>query len=293
VGTREEEDVTEIIEGLSFEEYERLEGLRASDLKLLRRSPAHWVAARKTRRDSPDLEFGRAFHAAMEDPKTFRDRIVVEPEFSGRTKDGKESTRSAEAREKREAWLADLRPGTTVLKAEDARNLTGMIEACQRHKLVSRLFESGRRELTIQVSDPETGLVLKCRPDFISDGGFVVDLKSTRDASHGFFTREIFSDRGSDSRYYVLQASHYAHCCRLTKRFRSDHFVFVAVEKTEPWGVRIYSLDEAALEVGERERSRVTRLYAECLRKNEWPCYDEHAEQVVIPQWVRYVEDGE
>lgn len=274
-------------QGLTYEQYDAEPGLRSSDLKLIKRSPAHWVEARRNPSPPTDaLRFGQVFHMAIEHGKDFIARYKVEPEFTGRTKDGRESTRSAEALAKKEAWYADLPKDAVVVKREWLEPLQGMINAALGHRLVGNLLKNGVRETSLWVEDPETGVVLKCRPDFISEEGFVVDVKTTRDASPGFFKRQIFSDRNEGDPFYVLQAAHYAHCLRAAGIGRGESFVFIAIEKEAPYGIMVYPLDVGCLAPGEQWRSELTGRYAECRRTDTWPAYPEQAYPLVPPQYV-------
>jgi len=269
--------------GLSFEEYEKLEGLRASGLKLLHRSPAHFKS--HAERETPALRFGRLFHLAMQNGERFMDLLRVEPDFVGFTRDGKESSRSKEAKEKKEQWKKDLPKECIVMTHAEADTLIGMVRAVQAHRLLKNLIKNGVRETSLQVDDPETGLKLKCRPDFISETGYCVDFKTTIDARPRQFIRHIFDEHGY---FYILSAAHYAHCGKVSGAYRSDRFFFVAIEKEPPHGITVFPMDSGCLDVGESHRGPLTKLYAKCLREDDWPCYPVKAVPVEIPGWVQY-----
>ena len=284
-------EFNKLIHGLSYEDYAAQPGLRASHLKKMRRSPAHFKASMaEEKKPSAALEFGKKFHFAIENPEKFRDLMVIEPEFVGKTKDGRDSTRSAEAKEKKAIWYSDLRPDQIVVTAEESFNLTGMLNSVTKHKLVGKLIRTGVRETSLWTKDPETDLDLQCRFDFISEYGHPVDFKTTMDASKGSFTWDIFSDKFESSPFYILAAAHYAHIARVSKQVNGESFYLVAVEKEPPWGVVVYPLDLGALDVGERHRARLTRQYAQCVKTGEWPCYEERAVPTEIPQWVKWDE---
>jgi hypothetical protein len=279
-------------QGLSYEQYAEAPGIRASDLKLVRRSPAHWLAAQSTKdKPSEAKEFGRIFHKAMEAPQKFLDLVIVEPIFIGKTKDGRDSERSAEAKMKKEEWKSSLSPDRIVLSKADADTLTGMLTACLRHKIIGNMFREGVRETSLWVTDDVTGEVIKCRPDFINSRSHVCDIKTTRNASRNFFLREIFSCNYFSDRFYALQAAHYVHCARIAKVCRDDAFIFVAIEKEPPYGIMIHPLDRGGIEVGERARSILTSKLVECRKNNAWPCYPETVTPVEIPQWVQWFEE--
>lgn len=271
-------DKGKLIPGLSYLEYAAVPGLRASDLKLLKRSPAHWQAAKNAPKKKTDaLAFGTLFHTAIEHPERFLELYAVEPDVDLRTKIGKQEL---------EEFKDKCKDDAIIVPYDWADDLVGMLRSCMNHKLLKNLLKDGVRETSLFVDDTETGELLQCRPDFISAKGFLVDIKTTRDASQSFFLNEIFSSRFSGSPFYGLQAAHYAHCARMSQVCNGDSFIFVAIEKEPPYGIMIYPMDEGCLGPGEQWRSDLTKLYAECRKTQQWPCYPERAVQVFPPEWV-------
>lgn len=260
--------------GLPYEIYAATEGLRSSDLKLLKISPAHYCE-RQEQKASEAMEFGSLFHKAIENPVAFRDHMKVEPEGDKRTREVKDAiTRFRE----------DLRSTDIVVKAKWVDPLLGMLQRIQQHPLASSMLRSGVSETSLRTGDDETGVILKCRPDFITAEGFMLDLKTTRDASEGGFTKSIYGNRRGDL-WYGIQAGHYSHCARISKVCRGDAFVFIAVESEPPFGVNVFTLGEQALAPCEQWRSKLTKQFFECSRDNKWPCYSESAVNVVAPEW--------
>jgi len=268
--------------GLSYESYAFEEGLRSSDLKLLKKSPAHFKAA--TRKVSPAMNLGKAVHGFLEQGPSFMDKYLVEPIFVGKTKDGRDSTQSKEARDKKKEWYASLSPEITVLDSDQHEQLIGILDSIGKHEFLKKMLKGGTRESSLWVKDPETDLILKCRPDFIAAEGYMVDFKTTRDARRHFFSGEIFNAYNDQRPFYILQAAHYAYCAKLAGLSRPDSFTFVAIESSKPFGIKIYPMDHACIEAGNKWREPLTKLYKECLVKNEWPCYKQEAEEIQIPE---------
>jgi len=286
-------ELNTLIPGLTYEQYAAEPGLRASHLKLFMRSPAHWKAAQSNPEPPSDaLKFGQLFHMAVERGKEFMDRYFVEPEFIGKTKDGRDSTRSAEAKQMRAEWYQDLPKDAVVVKREWVEPLKGMIKSCLEHHLVSNLIRDGVRETSLWVKDPETGLTLQCRPDFISSEGYMVDFKTTRNAHPNFFRGQIFSNRNESDPFYCLSAAHYTHCARVAGLRKSESFIIVAIEKEPPYGIIVYPLDIGCLGPGEQWREKLTKKYAECINQDKWPSYPEQAYPLTPPDWVS-LPDGE
>lgn len=282
---------SELVHRLSYQEYASAPGLRSGWLQEIRKSPAHLKESITNPKPATEaLILGQMIHTALEDPERFLTSAVVEPIFTGKTKDGRDSTRSAEAGKKRDEWRASVPETAIVVTQEEHDMIQGIIEKLTMHRLCRNLLRSGVRESSVWVKDPETGLVLKCRLDFIHDHGFLVDYKSTMNAAAWSFSSEIFSER---KRFYILNLAHYVHCLRVAGIGRKDEATIIAIEKPRPHGINVFPLDQGMLDMGERWRASLTRRYAECLEKDVWPCYDEAAVQVTIPNYARYPEDEE
>lgn len=270
-------------QGLTYEEYDAQEGLRASTLKLMMRSPAHYKFQEK--KESKAFDFGKVVHGFLEEGFAFANKFAVEPVFQGYTKKGELTTslNCKEVKEKRDEWYSKLN-GVTVVSQEDYDNIVGVLNAVGNHSKLKEFLRDGMREATGWVKDPVTGLTLKFRPDFISREGYIIDFKTTIDASKDYFERQILS-RGRGSQFYILQAAHYAYCAKLLGLGKSNFFMWIALEKSKPFGIGIYTAEELEMEYGHLYRHRLTAQYAECLAKNEWPCYSENAQRIELSKY--------
>jgi hypothetical protein len=283
-------EVGKLITGITYEQYHNFglqkKALRSSHLKDLKQSPAHFKYALNNHREETEaLRQGKLIHSAFENPEKFMDSYVVEPIFEGRTQKGELTTSSncKEVKEKRAEWLSNQKKEVIILSEKDSEMIVGMINAVSKHKLASRLLKQGIREVSGFVEDPDTGVILQYRPDFIHEFGYIIDIKSTRNASVSSFTHDIFSDRGL---WYLIQACHYAYCAKLMGHAKHNSFTFIAVEKTPPYGLNVISLSEHHLDSGEGWRRKLTKLYADCLKSGVWPGYEEKAINPEIPQYV-------
>ena len=87
----------------------------------------------------------------------------------------------------------------------------------------------------------------KCRPDWISDdGSIVVDVKTTTDASHKGFQKSI-ANWG-----YYLQLGWYLRGLRKLG-LPVKEFIFIAIEKTPPFCVGVYSADQNMIDFAMKE----------------------------------------
>ena len=126
------------------------------------------------------------------------------------------------------------------------------------------------------------GCPAKCRFDIVAERGFVVDLKTTQDASQ--FERSVVKwGYHRQAALYQMGAAAVGVECKA--------FIFVVVETAAPYGIRVVTLDSDALIQGEREVHRAAKLYRECMETGEWPGYSSDLQTVSLPLWALDQED--
>jgi hypothetical protein len=59
------------------------------------------------------------------------------------------------------------------------------------------------------------------------------------------------------------------------------------MEKSPPYAVNVFLLDEAMLDQGRREYLGDLAIYRECLELDVWPAYEEKVQALVLPVWAQ------
>jgi len=80
--------------------------------------------------------------------------------------------------------------------------------------------------------------------------------------------------------HYQLQAAHYL-AGTLAKRF-----IFVAVEKTYPFGIGVYELDAEALVHGSIARHNALQRIQDSRAVGEWSGYTDGIQTLQLPGWA-------
>lgn len=241
--------------------------LGSSRLRELLKSPAHFKA--NTRRETEALALGSLVHTLVLEPETFPDRYVVVPKIDGRTKEGK-AQRAALADDPRIAVDGEI-------MAEASACATSIMA----HRVYQHIRDA-QTEHTVFWTDEETGIECKARFDVL--GPLLVDLKTTRDASPKGFQRAIATYG------YHIQAAHYM-AGAIANGMEPRGFLFACVETSPPYLPAGYLMGNPTLEQGERERREALLTYAQCLREDRWPGYnDDRIEVIDLPQWAWKVE---
>lgn len=267
---------TGIYEGISNDAYHGGAGISKSGLDVLARSPLHYWSKyldpkRERREPTPAMVLGTAIHTAVLEPGEFAKRHHVAPVVDRRTKDGKAMWE--------EALAGAAAAGADLITASDFATCQAISEQVRKHPTARKVFEVGQAELSCFWTDAETGVLCKCRPDWLGMP-LVVDLKSTEDASPEGFAKSAWNYR------YWVQAAWYVDGIEQATGQRPDAFVFAAFEKSAPYASAFYFADDAMIQMGRAEYRRILRLYADCLAADSWPGYTTDVTPLAIPAWA-------
>lgn len=124
-----------------------------------------------------------------------------------------------------------------------------MMETAQMNEdFTTYMSTKGDSEVSMFAECPETGLMLKCRFDRLSQSlPYPLDVKSCRDASERGFSNAVGQFK------YHIQAAFYLYVLKLATGFESNNFAFFAIENTAPYRNCMYYIGEESLELGRRE----------------------------------------
>ena len=260
---------------MTEQEYNKAPGIRRSMLWEIRRSPAHLKWRMENPPEAtPALIFGQALHAAVLTPEDYGRQFAVMPNADRRTKAG------------REAWdaAAAVAQGRTQIAFDWAEQIAGMVQAVRGNPMAARRLD-GPHETSYFWADTLTGEACKCRTDAETDVGnmhLIVDLKSCQDASTDAFMRDALNYG------YDVQAAMYTDGYKAVTGQEAS-FVFIAVEKNQPYAVNILQADTLFMQHGQDRYRHLLGLYHECRQRNQWPGYtgfDGDIASLGLPAWL-------
>lgn len=267
-----------IYHDISNEDYHGGPGLSKSGLDKIAKSPAHYFAAyldpnRPPRPDpTPAMLTGTLAHCAILEPGEFDKRFHVGPDVP---------TKAAKAWKDFEATLP---PGVIGIKPEQHALAFAQREAVMRLPDVAEAFTTGFAEASVYWVDESTGVLCKCRPDWVYDCGdagvVIFDVKTTQDASPDEFRRSVAKWS------YHKQAAWYSDGFKLATGRDVLAFVFVAVENEWPHFCSALMLDDEAMAEGRRACRSDLDLFASCTRAGKWPGYSSAIETISLPAWA-------
>lgn len=194
----------------------------------------------------------------------------------------------------RSRWRAE-NEGYIVLSVDTYEQLLGMRDSIMAHPAASALLKgSGVAEASVYWTDPATGELCRCRPDWWRADGVIVDLKSTEDASPEGFAKSLVNYRYHVQAPWYLAGTQAAWdaghtikpgCDASDFHARPHTFAFIAVEKRAPYAVAVYVLDSESHEIGSRLMRADLDMLAQCRATGIWPGYGDKLQQLGVPQY--------
>ena len=253
---------------MTEQEYNQHEGIRRSDLWKIRESPEKYLwSIGHPEPPTPALVFGAMVHKMLLEPLSFSNEYAVAPNVNRRTKDGKE------------AWqrFSEENAGKTIVSTADFDQADDMVNAVMSHPIAQKLL-GGKAEMPIFWTDEDTGELIKCRLDMLTelDGNpVVVDYKTAGNAQTDVFDRKIF-DLG-----YHVQAYMYTeaamHELNLTER---PDFIFIVQEKKPPYSVNVIRVSEEVMTHGMDTFRELIGILHQCLETGYFPGYNGPMDEV-------------
>ena len=244
-------------------EYFASEGLNASALKEFAKSPAHYQAYinQETRKESDAFRIGSQAHKYILEEK----ELNIKPACDRRKKEGKEIFAQ---------FQASLDYSTDYVDDSEMEAIQKMKSNIAAHPVAKDIIYPLWAERAAFVTCPNTGLHLKCKYDCLPDtGNIIYDLKTSEDASPEQFRWSIKKFK------YDLQACHYLYIAQLLG-LDMQHFVFVVVEKSVPYGVSTIAISSESLHYAQQKYYNLLEKFAACQERNDFTeCYS----QEIIP----------
>jgi exodeoxyribonuclease VIII len=179
---------------------------------------------------------------------------MVPKTWDSRTKEGKIKDREYDGR---------------TVSRDDFQTVFECLSALQRHPIAGPLISEALTNNDTEVS--AFGKATKARFDGLASG-YVIDLKTTSDASPERFARSCVTFG------YNAQAAHYLDVARevgvRAGGLHVERFVLIAVETQAPYSVACYTLSRDFLDSGRIQNFLALQKIEEARRTNIWPGYD-------------------
>ena len=245
--------------------YRQADGLANSDAQMIEKNPGDLVWSKIAPRNgakSKTTDIGTALHCAILEPEKYKDHIVVS-EFKGRTAKGFK-TEQEENKNK------------VVLTKDEYDQVNLMAESVFCHPSAKSLLALvGDCESSVFVTDKETGVKLKCRPDkdAVQSAGIVIDVKTTASIDDWRSDKEWINPLYKFN--YGHGASFYTDVLEQHYKTEIDSFVFLVIQNSVELGrypVAVFQISRQELiDLGfwDRHRFNISE-FSRCESGNDW-----------------------
>lgn len=237
----------------------------ASGLKDFRRSRREYSLG-ISKESTPDMDTGTLAHAALLEPDKVTDLFPIYPAEILAKKDGKVSADGAVSTTEAKKWRdAHRASGRIPVKQEQFDRVAEMVKSVK-ETLGPWLSVDAICENSLYWIDEATGLLCKCRPDFLLPKPgivLVVDLKTTDNPTPSEFGRKV------ETLAHWMQPVHYGD--GVEEVFgQPPEFMFAAVENDYPFRCVVHELSQKDLHAARAVRNRLLRDLAICKRSGNF-----------------------
>ncbi|WOL24248.1 hypothetical protein fHeYen801_038c [Yersinia phage fHe-Yen8-01] len=268
-------------------------GVSKSHLDLIsRKSPLHYWhkyinPEREPEEKTVPMIVGQATHFSILQPDLFETRVI-----RGLTHDRRSTAN-------KQAWaeFEQEHKGNYIVNAEMYDRIQYIRDGVWRDPAASGLLSMIIPEQSVfammDVPDGNGGYILdendnpvqaltKCQTDGLDRGfNFIVDLKSTEDASPLAFAKSM-----ANYRYDVQEAWYQSVFDAAFDRHPEDWY-FICYEKEPPYAVGIYSISKLDVMLAGVAANRDFAKIEIARLANHWPGYSETPEVLTLPGWYR------
>jgi exodeoxyribonuclease VIII len=227
---------------------------------------------------TPQMKAGTVLHALLLEPDTFDCLFCVAPKIYRRTKQGKAD------------WAAFQRASEGMTIVEDATMSAAarMAEAVEASDMAMSLLSNpeAKFEQSIFWHDGQSALDLKARLDVVHPQ-CLIDVKTARDASPEGFAKACASFG------YHRQHEWYQRGWEAITGEKLP-FVFLVVANDEPHEVALYTLDNAAVQLGaDQNRTTLSQLKTS-IQTDSWASpWEASINELSLPRYAAYADEFE
>lgn len=206
--------------------------------------------------------------------------VVLNPAVHGLKKDGgvADSPRATATWKKAEAEAREA--GRVPVHVDDFTAASLMAKRVRAHGQAGPLFEAGVAEQSLFWTDPESGVQLRGRVDWLTPSGDCVDYKTSITVNPDELVRRFWQLR------YFMQADWYRSLLIALGISDNPDFLFVVQEKDPPHLVEVVRYDADALAEGHRLNRLAIDTYRMCRDADDWPGYGRGVVTLSLPGWA-------
>lgn len=227
-----------MFEKISFKDYQNRKGLNQSSIKRILDNPQKWALGYDEIKMSSSMDFGSLCHDMILSPEEIENKYM----FSSFDK--------LDLRKKEHKIAKDIADfdGKILISQQDKENAERVINS--NLYFLQEFINKDKGDCELSYFGDFNGVECKARFDYISsDRKHIVDLKFVQDSSKIGFSNSVAKFG------YYIQASFYLDL------IGAETFTFLAIEKTEPYMIGLYQIDNVSLDLGRDKIKKALEIY--------------------------------
>lgn len=228
-----------------------------------------WRRENGGKKQTRDMLLGTAADVLIFDGRDdFYERFAIKPQgMKFTTSDGK-------------LWQAE-HAHKEIISWDEAADIFGAVKSLTEYDLARKYMDDSRAQLSLLWEDPDTGLLMKARPDFKPNLEHVLgDLKTTKDTHP-----KRFSKVAGNLRYH-WQAAIYSDGWEILTGEEIELFVFATVQMSAPYRSEVYSFEPKDIQKGRDQYKIELDIFAECKASNHWPLSTGEMQIIDLGSWA-------
>jgi hypothetical protein len=296
----------------NFDDYLATKAMSSGQLVRLSRSAHEYEYFQKWPTvETQSMSLGKMLHYFILEPDKFTERYAVSPvaedypkalktadhlkekckqyglKASGTKQQMMEALRAKDS--ELEFWdeiLEHYAKGDRILLSKtEYQMLIGLENSIRKHSMLKKILADGIPELSGYWVDSEYKIDCKMRADWVTEKGYIVDLKTTTSGDLRSWGRKLVDYR------YDIQAAWYSRGFEQIKGYKPKGFIHFIVETKPPYNIFTYLADNTVLECGETGGSdslgyrQALDSYMNCQKTGFWPMLQTELEIESMPNY--------
>lgn len=217
-----------------IKEYHATNAISSTNLREFMNSKKKFMSrmnGQMVREETDAFRIGSAVHCSILEPKKFTELFQVLPEINRRTKEGR--------LEYEQLNIGASANGVTLLTADQMELVKGICKSVDEDSISKDLLLNTQREMSARVK-LSNDLLVQCRPDALKPG-FLIDIKTCLNVSKFPYEMKSYGYHLQAAFYYFILSS------IMPEEHADSSFYFIAVEKSVPYEVKTYGIDNMTL----------------------------------------------
>ena len=227
-----------------------------------------------------EMLIGEAFHKLLLEPLQFDSNFAVYDDTQDLKDIGGSKPKSTNWYKGKLEEIKQINFGKKIILQNDFDLIQEMRDVFMQNANARYMIDSGFAEKKRFFTEPNTGLPCQYLTDFHNTNlDIFVDIKTTKDASSSEFAKSCANYR------YHVQDSFYSDGYFNETGDKIKGFYFIAIEKTKPYNLAIYCLNEESKDLGREEYLRNMNTIKNCYQSGIWQGYTEKIQQISLPRY--------